>query len=363
MNLPQQQQQYRRLVVRGSAVALRCRRQQLQQHISPLRTTPPIPFAQEGKVWKSTTTASPAAAAATAQETIISNTNRSSSSNTTEPFYGRPRESSSYSSFSLSSSHSIVTHTLPGRIALAVHSAATALADPTRADAVAALGDISSSRTLRKIRDRMRSDPVGRQLLIERPLVSKATIIPYERLMAEAAACHDNNKNDDDDEDSTITFGQAYGRFLISHGFDPDARDEVKYLPVQPPQQLLHTSHDDNDDNDDELAYILTRYRQCHDFWHALTGLPPTVLGELGIKWLELFQTGLPVAALSCTVGSLKLSPAERDILWTQYLPWALRQQSQSQFLMNVYYEKEFDTNLEELRRRLHLEKAPTVLL
>ena len=105
----------------------------------------------------------------------------------------------------------------------------------------------------------------------------------------------------------------------------------------------------------------MVQYTQCHDFWHALTGLPPTVLGELGIKWLELFQTGLPVAALASTVGSLRLDPTEREILLEVYLPWAIEasRDSKNGFLMNVYYEKEFGTPVEELRRRLNLPAAP----
>jgi ubiquinone biosynthesis protein COQ4 len=96
----------------------------------------------------------------------------------------------------------------------------------------------------------------------------------------------------------------------------------------------------------------------------VLTGLPPTVVGELGIKWLELFQTGLPVAALSATVGSLRLSAEERDLLNQHYLPWAIRvgkHNSKCSNLMNVYYEKEFDTNLLELRDRLGIEPAPQI--
>jgi ubiquinone biosynthesis protein COQ4 len=85
-------------------------------------------------------------------------------------------------------------------------------------------------------------------------------------------------------------------------------------------------------------------------------------LGELGIKWLELFQMGLPIAALSSTVGSLRLDPKEREILFTQYLPWAIRSsQNVTSSLMNVYYEKEFDTPLDELRERLQLEPAPQI--
>jgi ubiquinone biosynthesis protein COQ4 len=140
-----------------------------------------------------------------------------------------------------------------------------------------------------------------------------------------------------------LTFGEAYGQFLRGHGFDPDDRSAVKYI------------------QDPELAYIMLRYRQCHDYWHVLTGLPPTVLGELGLKWLELLQTGLPVAALSATVGSLRLSTHERNILNNHYLPWAVRQSQQAEYLLNVYYEKEFDTPVEELRKRLRIEPAPVL--
>lgn len=107
---------------------------------------------------------------------------------------------------------------------------------------------------------------------------------------------------------------------------------------------------------------------QNHDFFHALTGLPPTVLGELGLKWLELFQTGLPIAALSCTVGSLQLDDEERQIFQGSYLPWAMEHMNANRnkelnsppFLMNVYYEKEFDTPITELRKRLNLVTAPS---
>jgi ubiquinone biosynthesis protein COQ4 len=101
---------------------------------------------------------------------------------------------------------------------------------------------------------------------------------------------------------------------------------------------------------------------QCHDYWHTITGLPPTVLGELGLKWLELFQTGLPIAALSSTVGSLRLDPDEREILMDLYVPWALEQsRNMTTSLLNVYYEEEFDTPLIELRERLNIQPAPDV--
>jgi len=268
-----------------------------------------------------------------------------------EPFYGKPRHaiSTMQGSRHQRDQHSIIsssaTNSIADRIAIAIYNATTAFTDPTRADAVAALGEVTGEITLRRIHEQMMGDPTGRLILQERPVVTKANI-PYDKLIAEAP-------DDIDTANDDLTFGQAYGAFLKGHGFDPDERDGVNFI------------------EDETLAYIMLRYRQNHDFFHALTGLPPTVLGELGIKWLELFQTGLPIAALSCTVGSLRLDGEERQMLQGSYLPWAIQHMNANRnmdhpgrysscFLMNVYYEKEFDTPISQLRKRLNLVAAPS---
>lgn len=254
------------------------------------------------------------------------------------PFYGAPRPAAP--------SDDTADSSWKKRLSLTLKNAATAFSDPTRADAVAAVGELTGLVALQQMRDAMMQDPTGRLILSERPVISKETI-PYVKLMADATALQQQHFDDDDNsnnKDSTsITFGQAYGAFLLQHGFDPDERCAVKYI------------------EDPELAYVMLRYRQCHDFWHALTALPPTVTGELGLKWLELFQTGLPLAALSSTVGSLSLSYHQQHVLWSIYLPWARDAGQRMPFcaLMNVYYEKELDTPLHELRERLQLEAAP----
>jgi len=260
-----------------------------------------------------------------------------------EPFYGKPRPSTS-----------VATRTFRDRMALTIHNAITAYSDPTRADAVAVLGEMTGPITLQRIHQKMINDQTGFQILKDRPIVSKATI-PYENLILNAPDYNIFN-GDNNYDDNNLTFGQAYGSFLKIHGFDPDERDEVNYV------------------EDETLAYIMLRYRQCHDYFHTITGLPPTILGELGLKWFELFQTGLPVAALSCTVGSLRLDIKEQQILQDIYLPWAVRNSDTSEqqdsststsslFLMNVYYEKEFDTPIKELRNRLNLIPAPSIYL
>lgn len=258
------------------------------------------------------------------------------------PFYGSPRP--------LKRSSNNKDRLPHQKLGLAIHHAVTAFTDPTRADAVAALGEITGQLSLQRIHRTMASDPTGKIILKERPIVSKATI-PYHQLMDSASSATISQVQDDTNSSSgNITFGQAYGKFLQVHGFDPDGRDQVRYI------------------QDDTLAYIMLRYRQCHDYWHAITGLPPTVLGELGLKYLELFQTGLPIAALSSTVGSLRLNENERRVLNEVYLPWAIEQGQRTNknncppcSLLNVYYEKEFDTPLFELRERLNLKPAPKV--
>ena len=58
--------------------------------------------------------------------------------------------------------------------------------------------------------------------------------------------------------------------------------------------------------------------------WHVLVDLPPTVLGEIALKWLEMLQTGLPMNALSALVGPLRLPLAEKLELMRCYVPWAV---------------------------------------
>ncbi|KAL7460239.1 hypothetical protein ACHAXS_000703 [Conticribra weissflogii] len=244
------------------------------------------------------------------------------------------------------------------RLATLIHSSVTALNDPTRADAVAAVGEVSGSFALSKIMQQMKNDPVGRRILKERPLVNETVadqafaLLELERnnLHGATGQSHSNKSNDDTTAiEEPKSFGAAYAKFLKSHGYHPNERDPIRFI------------------TDPDLAYVMTRYRQSHDYWHALTGLPPTVLGELALKWLELFQTGMPLAALSATGGALGvsgLSTTEREILWDVYFPWAARvggRRMREGSLMCVYYEEEFETGLEELRDRLGIEAAPVV--
>jgi ubiquinone biosynthesis protein COQ4 len=90
-----------------------------------------------------------------------------------------------------------------------------------------------------------------------------------------------------------------------------------------------------------------------------MTDLPPSIPGELALKYVELFQTGLPVCALSASVGSLMLGANERKIWEKTYLPWAIQVGKYGKKWINVYWEELFERDLIELRNELGVVVAP----
>ena len=102
----------------------------------------------------------------------------------------------------------------------------------------------------------------------------------------------------------------------------------------------------------------MQRYRECHDFGHAVTGLPVWVEGELGLKAFEFANTGLPMTGLALA-AMVRLKPPERQRMFHIFLPWAFANGWKSKDLINVYWEEELETDVAELRRRLGIEQPP----
>ena len=201
------------------------------------------------------------------------------------------------------------------RLLLATNSAIGALRDPKRADLVATLGETTGRLQLQTIHEKMADDESGSRILSERPRVNQRTIDIESLLQL------DSN-----------TFGHAYGKFLNNHGFDPDDRPPVKYI------------------EDENLAFVIARYREIHDFAHVLLELPPTVCGELALKWFEMAQTNLPMTTLSALVGPLRLSDRKEKSFIRQYMLWSSKHAASSKFLMNIYFEEMFKKDLEEMQ-------------
>eukprot|EP01100_Stratorugosa_tubuloviscum_P008800 TRINITY_DN366_c0_g1_i1.p1 TRINITY_DN366_c0_g1~~TRINITY_DN366_c0_g1_i1.p1 ORF type:complete len:132 (+),score=48.62 TRINITY_DN366_c0_g1_i1:558-953(+) len=130
---------------------------------------------------------------------------------------------------------------------------------------------------------------------------------------------------------------------MNERGYHPSDRKKVRFV-----------------DNPD-FAYIMQRYREVHDFWHILAGLPTTVFAEIIVKWFEFIHTGLPMCGLSSLVGPLRLTLNEQKQLITDYIPWAVKCAYQTDFLLNVYYEKLLDKPLFQVRKDLNFIVAPAL--
>ena len=103
---------------------------------------------------------------------------------------------------------------------------------------------------------------------------------------------------------------------------------------------------------------VMQRYRECHDFYHTLTGLPVIREGEVALKAFRFANTLLPMTGLSM-FAVMTLKKADRERLWGDYLPWALSNGIRAQEVSNVYWEEQLEGDVDELRTELGIEKWP----
>eukprot|EP00457_Paulinella_chromatophora_P010059 gb/GEZN01010146.1/.p1 GENE.gb/GEZN01010146.1/~~gb/GEZN01010146.1/.p1 ORF type:complete len:319 (-),score=49.25 gb/GEZN01010146.1/:273-1229(-) len=233
-----------------------------------------------------------------------------------------PASTSSPSSTALdwSSTYTSTPLSPPAKAFLAGGSSVLALMNPFRADMIAALGEVTADPwALSHMHASMSKNEEGRLILSLKPRISDRAIKEW--------GLHQRPEG---------SFGRAYASFLASHQYRPDQRTPVKYV------------------KDIEQAYVMQRYREVHDLLHVLTGLSTRVYGELVLKWLELLQTGMPMCGIGAFVGPLRLSLADKALLATQGIPWALRcHLSLTQPLMSVHFERYWDEPLTDMRARL----------
>lgn len=130
---------------------------------------------------------------------------------------------------------------------------------------------------------------------------------------------------------------------MSSHEFQPSGRPTVQFV------------------DDEELAYVMTRYREIHDFYHVLSGCPPSILGEVLVKWIEFFQTGLPMTFFSGVFGPIQLSKEEK-LLLLELIPWAYEAGQKSKPMMCIYFEKYLNDDLEEFRKKIKFNPCPKTI-
>jgi len=193
-------------------------------------------------------------------------------------------------------------------------------------DLIAALGETTATPYfIYRLRDAMLSSPTGRRILKDRPRITSQTMpVSYLRTLP----------------DNSV--GRSYVAWLDREGVSPDTRDSVKYI------------------DDEECAYVMQRYRESHDFYHALTGLPVFVEGEVALKAFEFANTALPMTGLS-VFAVTRMKPAERSTFWQTYLPWALSNGLKSKEVINVYWEEQLARNVDDLRADIGIERPPDI--
>ncbi|KUJ07278.1 ubiquinone biosynthesis protein COQ4, mitochondrial [Mollisia scopiformis] len=205
---------------------------------------------------------------------------------------------------------------------LAIGSAIMSLRDPHRGDLIAALGEATATPYfIYRLRDAMLSSPTGRRILKDRPRINSKTMsMEYLRGLPEH------------------TVGRTYAEWSDREGVSPDTRSEVQYI------------------DDEECAYVMQRYRESHDFYHALTGLPIVREGEVALKAFEFANTLLPMTGLSM-FAMTTLKPEERKRFWTIFLPWAIKNGVGAKEVINVYWEEELERDVRGLRKELGIEQ------
>lgn len=207
------------------------------------------------------------------------------------------------------------------RILLGAGSSVAALLDPRRHDMIAALGETTGVDALRTQHDLMLATTEGTEILTAKPRINTKTIdLNALQKLPES------------------TFGFAYWKFLDDNKVTPDSRMEVRFV------------------DDPELAYVMTRYRECHDLVHTVLGMPTHMLGEVAVKWVEALNTGLPMCYGAALFGSMRLRPKQRKLYRKDYLPWAIKMGRQAKPLLGVYWEQRWEQDLVELQRELNID-------
>ncbi|KIJ51538.1 hypothetical protein M422DRAFT_224237 [Sphaerobolus stellatus SS14] len=210
---------------------------------------------------------------------------------------------------------------------LATGAAVTSLLDPRRGDMVAAVGETTAGPALPRLRDTMLKSAEGRRILKQRPRVNSDTVD-----MDALAKLPEG------------TFGRTYVTWLERCGVTPDTREPVRYI------------------EDPEQAYVMQRYRECHDFYHSICNLPVSVTYEIALKYFEFANFGLPMTALSAVFGPLRLNSTQRSRLFKEYVPWALRCGGSARCLIDVYWEERWGQNVDELKAELGIWDPPAAI-
>ncbi|XP_020292198.1 UDP-sugar transporter UST74c-like, partial [Pseudomyrmex gracilis] len=206
------------------------------------------------------------------------------------------------------------------RAILTVGSATLSLTNPFRGDMIACLGETTGANALAHCHQQMKSTAEGQRILEQKPRVNTSTVdLSYLKDLAPG------------------TVGRTYREFLDNNKVSPDDRAAVQFV------------------DDVELAYVMQRYREVHDIFHAMLLMPTTMLGEVTVKWVEALQTRLPMCIAGAIFGASRLRSRQRELYLNHHLPWGINTALNAKFLLGIYYEERWEQSLEDFHREMNI--------
>lgn len=135
------------------------------------------------------------------------------------------------------------------------------------------------------------------------------------------------------------TLGYLYARHLNVHGLSADS-------------QATRTRYIDEPD----IAYLMKRFRQTHDVWHALLDLGVQGHEEVIIHAFSWGQLRLPVSALVVLFGSLKHIVIERRWRALRRGLWeAYESGRDADLLLPVHWEQMWEHPIADVRSRYNV--------
>ena len=102
----------------------------------------------------------------------------------------------------------------------------------------------------------------------------------------------------------------------------------------------------------------MQRYRETHDFYHALFALRVSALPELAIKAFEFANLGLPMTALALG-ASVKMKEVQRNRLWHEFIPWGIRCGGSARCFLTVYWEERWEQDVQDIKKELGVWNPP----
>ena len=193
------------------------------------------------------------------------------------------------------------------------------MADSDQTSEIHRVEEITGRPAYRRLLAQLRASAEDRRILDERPELS-SDHLDYDELRRLPAH----------------TLGAAYVRHLDDNKLSADS-------------QAAMTRHVD----DEDMAYLMRRFRQTHDVWHALLDLGVTGHEEVIIHAFSWGQLRLPVSAMVVGFGALKHLLLERR--WgalRHSLLEAYRIGAAARPLLAVIWEDQWEQPLDEVRAR-----------